>query len=231
MAIAIPALYDAQLGALQAQMRPKQDGATNIASFAAAPGGLANRMADIMDMLVNLIDAGPLTETAGGSAAQLTDVGAFTVVNSLVGATFTFDAATPTAALQGVVRTVVSNTADVIVFNEALPAVTAIGDFGALEYTSIDADLEAMKQGKGLADSASNPYGPGPNFVNAVIKLNELLDGAALPAYLNQASAEPFGLGSPHPGHGGNHGHGALILCADMLQIFRDAVAGYTAPA
>lgn len=232
MSISIPAIIDSQLAALQAEMRPVQDAATKTQSFAAAPGASANRIGDLLELLTDLIDSGTLTETAGGSDAQLTDLGAFTGVNSLVGATFTFDAATSTAALQGVSRTVISNTTDVIVFDRALPANTAVGDVGVLTFTTIDKDLEALKQGKGLGDTASNPYGPGPSMINALVVLIEQL-GGTLPPYLDPAApeAEPFGLGSPHGGHGGPYGHGGMIMLADALQVARDTVAAYTAPA
>jgi hypothetical protein len=211
-------------------MEPVQDGATFQDSFAAAPGGLGNRLADLLDILVSLIDSGTLTVTTGAETDGFTDAAAFTGVNSLVGATFTYAAATTTVALRGVTRTVVTNTVNKIFFDEATVANQA-GDTGTLEFTNIDADIAALRgEGRGLGDSQSNPYGPGPSYVNAVLKVLEAL-GVTPPAWLNTASAEPFGLGSPHAGHGGTHGHAALILASNMLQEVRDAVAAYTAPA
>jgi hypothetical protein len=103
-----------------------------------------------------------------------------------------------------------------------------------VEYTAVDADLLAMAGGKGLGDSASNPYGPGPSFVNAVVKIMQAV-GAAMPSYLDSqakitAIAQAFGVGSPHAG-AGSQGHGGAALIADMLQLARNAVAGYTKPA
>lgn len=366
MAIAIPALVDAQLVALRASMEPVQDGATFQDSFAAAPGGLANRMADMLDMLTSLCDSGTLTgvgihtavdatnniavaaaasdlattqtllnalrdgtgEAGGGApahfiivgasehigadvtnaltAAAATDLptsltlandiktefnghlllhaatghygpdlvntilspdatdlptaiilanelktkynlhlanikagstlsfvdnGAFTTANSLVGTTITFAAATTTAALRDLVRTVVSSSVNHLVLNEALPAEPVVGDTLTLEYTQADANITVLR-GTGVSfggTNPGNPYGYGPSFVDAVLTFLQS-QGVTPPSYLNTASAEPFGLGSPHAGHGGTHGHAALILASDMLQLVRDTVAAYTVP-
>jgi hypothetical protein len=233
MSISIPALIDTQLGALQATLRPKQDGATNIASSPVPPYVLGNRAADIMQLLTDLVDAAGLTAT-GGTAASVQDTGAFTGVNALVGAKVTF-VGNVTAALAGVETYVVSNTVNELFFAAgALPGTPAAGDTYSVEFTSVDADLAALANGKSLADSASNPYGPGPSFVNAVAKVMQAF-GATMPYYMNTqdkitAIAEAFGIGSPHAG-AGSQGHAGAALIADMLQQFRDAVAGYTAPA
>jgi len=364
MAISIPAILDTQLAALRASMEPVNDAATATDSFAVAPGAIANRCADLLDLLVSLIDSGTLTgvgvhtaadatntiavaadatnlatlqtllnamrdgtgEAGGGVAAHFLIVGAnehigadvtnaitaaaatdlatsitlandikaqynghlllnaatghygpeltntvvspdatvladcitlanelkakynlhcanigagsltsfidnaaITGVNSLVGATFTFDAATTTAALQGVSAVVRANGVNDIQFTSALPAVPVVGDDGVLAWTAVDTDIAAMRQGKGLGDMASNPYGFGPNFINAVMMTLERI--GTVPSWLTAAAAEPFGIGSPHAGHGGAQGHSSLILASQMLQEVRDAVAAYTAPA
>lgn len=232
MSISIPAILDSQLAALQAEMRPVQDAITKTQSHAVAPGAKANRIGDLLQLLTDLIDSGTLTATTGSETDGFTDSGAFTGVDSLVGATFTYDAATTTAALQGLSFTIASNTVNKITFTEAAPAANAVGDVGVITFTTIDKDLSALRQGKGLGDTASNPYGPGPSLINALAVLIEQL-GGTLPSYLNPAApeAEPFGLGSPHGGHGGPYGHGGMIMLADALQVARDTVAAYTAPA
>ena len=365
MAIAIPALVDAQLAALRASMEPVEDPATNVDSYAAAPGAIGNRCADMFDLLVSLCDSGTLTgvgvhtaadatnniavaaaatdlpsvqtllnamrdgtgEAGGGIAAHFLIVGAsehigadvtnvitaaaatnqatantlandlkaqfnghlllngatghygpeltntiispdatdlatsitlanelrtkynahcaninagslysvidnaaITGVNSLIGATLTFAAATTTVALRDVSRVVTRNGVNHVELSEALPALPVVGDTFTIAFTSVDADIAELRgTGRSYGASQSNPYGPGPSFVNAVLKVLGQL-GVAAPAYLNSASAEPFGLGSPHAGHGGVHGHAALILASDMLQQVRDAVAAYTVP-
>lgn len=234
MAIVIPAVVDTQIDNLRNELLPNPSAATDTEASSKPPIVKINRFADLLRILTDLIDSGTLTETAGGSAAQFTDAGAFTGVNSLVGATFTFDAATTTVALRGVSRRVASNTVNDLVFDTVLPANTAIGDVGVLEFTSIDKDLDAMEQTKGLGDGAPNPYGPGPSLANASIVLMTLL-GATLPPYLDGATgianAEPFGLFNMHGGGDGLYGHGGATLVADLIQQLRDAVAGYTAPA
>lgn len=233
MAISIPALVDTQLTALKNTLLPVQDVATNIASSAVPPYMLGNRAADLLTILTGLIDATGLTAT-GGTATSVQDTGAFTGVNSLVGAKVTFDG-NITAGLANVEGYVVSNTVNELFFAAGvLPATPAAGDTFAVEFASVDADLSAMAGGKGLGASSSNPYGPGPSFVNAVAKLIGAL-GATAPSYLDTqakitAVAEAFGVGSPHAG-AGSQGHGGAALVADMLQQARDAVAGYTAPA
>jgi len=233
MAISIPALLDTQLTALKATLLPKQDAATNIASSPVPPYVLGNRAADLLQLLTDLIDVAALTAT-GGTATSVVDTAAFTGVNSLIGCKVTF-VGNITAALAGVSAYVVSNTVDALFFAPgALPGTPAAGDTYAVEFTAVDADLAALAGDKGLGDSDSNPYGPGPSFVNAVVKVMQAV-GATMPGYLDTqdkitAIAEAFHVGSPHAG-AGSQGHGGAALIADMLQQARDAVAGYTVPA
>jgi hypothetical protein len=233
MAIVIPALRDTQLAALKATLLPKQDPATNIAASPVPPYVLGNRAADMIQLLTDLIDAAGLTAT-GGTVKSVQDTGAFTGVNALVGCKVTF-VGNVTAALAGVEAYVVSNTVNELFFAPgAIPATPQAGDTYSVEFTAVDVDLAALAGGKGMADSASNPYGPGPSFVNAVAKLMQAV-GATFPSYMDTqakitAIAEAFHVGSPHAG-AGSQGHGGAALVADMLQQVRDAVAGYTAPA
>lgn len=233
MAISIPALVDAQLAALRATLLPQFDAATNTSSSPAPPYVLGNRAADLMKLLTDLIDATGLTAT-GGTAASVQDTGAFTGVNSLIGCKVTF-VGNVTAALAGVEAYVVSNTVNELFFAAgALPGTPAAGDTYSVEFTAVDVDLEEMADGKAVGSSASNPYGSGPSFVNATAKLMTAA-GATFPDYMDTqdkitALATAFHIGSPHAG-AGSQGHGGAALIADMLQQFRDAVAGYTKPA
>ena len=124
MAISIPALVDAQINALRASVQPVVNATTNTASYILPPYARTKVAADLVRILTNLIDSGTLTAT-GGDTVTFTDTGAFTGVNSLVGCTFTFAAATTTAALRDISRTVISNTVNSIVLGTAgnpLPA-------------------------------------------------------------------------------------------------------------
>lgn len=229
MAIVIPAIVTTQINNLRAMVDPVVTAATNTASSPRPPMIQANKFADLVELLMNLIDSGTLTVTTGAETDGFTDAAAFTGVNSLVGATFTYDPATITVALRGVVRTVISNTVNKITFGLATVA-NQVGDTGVLEFTSVDADIGALRQGKATGDMAPNPYGPGPSIANIGLKVLTQM-GAAVPGYLGTASAEPFGLCSPHGGGDGAHGHAGGTLVGDLLERIRVAVAAYTAPA
>jgi hypothetical protein len=241
MAIAIPAPVDALLAALQAELRPKTDVATNTSSSPTPPYARGNRVADLLSLLTGLIDVSGLTAT-GGTANSVQDTGAFTGVNSLVGAKVTFVGDT-TAALAGVYAIVASNTVNELVFGAqvydasgnvlgALPGTPAAGDTYGVEYAAVDTELAVLSGGKGLGSSQSNPYSDGPTMAGAMVKLIELL-GGTLPSYLDPAApeAEPFGLLSPHGAGDGQYGHAGATLLADALQVVRDTVAAYTVPA
>jgi hypothetical protein len=230
MAISIPAILDTQIANLRAELEPVVDAATNTASSPRPPMVRSNRFADLVNLLCGLIDSGTLTATTGSETDGFTDSGAFTGVNSLVGATFTYAAATTTVALQGLSFTIQSNTVNKVTFTEAAPAANQAGDTGTIEFTSVDADIGSLLQGKSVGDSASNPYGPGPSIANLALKLLTQM-GATVPSYLNTASGEPFGFLSPHGGGDGAHGHAGATLVGDVLQRIRDAIAAYTAPA
>lgn len=171
-----------------------------------------------------------LANVAAGSARQVIDNAAFTGVNSLVGATITFAAATTTVALRDTTAVVTSNGVNDLQFGADLAAVPVIGDTWTISFTTVDADIDALRQGKGTGDMAPNPYGPGPSIANIGLKMLTQL-GAAVPGYLGTASAEPFGLCSPHGGGDGAHGHAGGTLVGDLLARIETAVAAYTVPA
>jgi hypothetical protein len=171
-----------------------------------------------------------IANISAGSLTSVVDNGAFTGTDALVGATITFAAATTTADLQGLSRTVVGSSANVLYLNTPLPTSPAIGDTFTLAYTVIDTDLASLRGGKNLGDSQSNPYGNGPALANALLKMIAGL-GATPSSYLDAAAAEPFGLFSPHGAGGGQWGHGGGDILAALLEEARDAVAAYTAPA
>lgn len=228
MAIAIPAIVDTQLTALRNSLLPKQDGATLIASSPLPPYAMANRAADVLRMLTDLIDAGPLTAT-GGTATQLQDTTAFTGVNTLIGAKVTFTG-NVTPALAGCVAYVISNTVTNLNFAPgALTGTPQAGDTYSIQWTAVDKDLLILEQGKTKGDTASNPYSAGPSLINALMVLIQQL-GGSLPSWLDTATVNPFHIGSPHAG-AGSQGHGGAMLIAEALLLARDQVAAYTKPA
>lgn len=215
MAISIPAALDAELLALRTAMLP-----TSNDTAPSVPYASSNRVADLLEQLTDLILSATLTAT-GGTALSVEDTGAFTGVNSLAGSTVTFDAATTTAALQGVSAVVLSNTVNACFFSAALPDTPVAGDEYVVTFTAIDDKLADLRGGRSLGGGQSNPYGYGPTFFNAASLVLGLL-GATVPAYLVTTGVEPFGSGSPHA-------QGTMY--ADALQRVRDAVAAYTVPA
>ena len=228
MAITIPALLDAQIGLIQAELRPIVDGSTNTSSLPLPPYGRAGRISDVLRLLTGLIDSGTLTAT-GGSATSVQDTGAFTGADTLIGCKVTFTG-NITAALANIEANVVTNTTDALNFAPgALPASPAAGDTYTVEFTLIDDQLAQLDKGKGLGASASDVYGFGPAMVQAFMLLIEQLNGT-MPSYLTITTANPFDMGSPHMG-GGTFGHAGGILLADALQVARDTVEAYTAPA
>ena len=99
MAIAIPTIVDTQIATLQAALLPHNTAATATSSSPLPPYVQANRIADLIRILTDLIDASGLTAT-GGSTTTVQDTGAYTTVNSLRGCTVTF-VGNVTAALAG----------------------------------------------------------------------------------------------------------------------------------
>jgi hypothetical protein len=192
---------------------------------------LVNHLKAIYNAHVGCID--------GASKYAVADLGAFTGVNSLVGAKVTF-AGNVTGALLGVTAKVVSNTTGVLVLTPVLSTPPRTGDHYAIEFVSVDDDLAVLDGAKGSGSSQSNPYSYGPNMLNAMIKIIVQL-GGVLPAYLTRTTdgvtkettydpAEAFGFGSPHAG-GSSGGHGGGYMLSAALQLVRDTVAAYTAPA
>jgi hypothetical protein len=228
MSISIPSIVDALLTAIKADLQPTFHSDTNTYSSSKPPYVLGNRAADLLRLLTGLIDTGTLSAT-GGTATSVQDSGAYTGVNSLVGAKVTF-AGNVTTALTGKSAYVVSNTVNALFFAPgAIPATPQSGDNYTVEYSAVDQDLVVLEGGKGFGDTQSNPYGAGPSLINAIMKLVVQL-GGALPSWLTFRAAEAFNVGSPHAG-AGSQGHGGAMLLASALQLVRDTVALYTKPA
>lgn len=106
-------------------------------------------MASVLDLLQDGLDTGTLTAT-GGTASSVQDTGAFGA-DEQVGNVVTFTG-NVTAALAGVAARVTSNTANELFFN-SLPDTPAVGDTFTVAGGLMDAAIEALREGHGLADS------------------------------------------------------------------------------
>jgi hypothetical protein len=228
MAISIPTNLDSDITSFRATLEPINVAATDQDLLPLPPCAQSNRVADLLRQLTGLIDSGTLTATAG-STTSVTDTGAFTTANSLIGCVVTFNG-NITAALASTTATVISNTTDVLNFAPGdLAATPQVGDTFTLEFTAIDSDLDALDGGLGLGSTAPGVYDNGPSMINAFMKLLDRI--GTVPSYLNTAAAEPYGLGNPHGGGNGITAHGGGALISAAVVACRDAVAAYTAPA
>jgi hypothetical protein len=228
MAITIGANLTADITTVRAKLEPTEDGTTYQKSCPNPPHAEGARIADVLRKLTDLIDSGTLTATAG-TATSVSDTGAFTTVNSLIGCKVTFDG-NVTAALADVEAYVISNTVNALTFAiGALPDTPAAGDTFVLEFTAIDSDLDVLDQGRGLGAGGAGIYQNGPTMLNAMMKLLERI--GTVPAYMVAAAAEPFGFCSPYGGGNGALGTGGGSLISAGIEACRAAVAAYTAPA
>jgi hypothetical protein len=113
---------------------------------------------------------------SAGGLTSVVDNGAFTTNGSLVGSTITFAAATTTAALRGLTRTITAHTnANHLLFHEALPTAPVIGDTWTLAFSVADAEIAVLRQGRGTGGMGPDPYKSGPNILNSMLKMLELL--------------------------------------------------------
>jgi len=169
-----------------------------------------------------------IADIDAGSVRSACDNAAITGVNSLVGATITFNG-NVTAALAGLTRVVNANSVNLLQFAEALPSAPAVGDTFTVDWSTVDKDLDVLTGGKGMGNSQSDPYGPGPSLINALMVIISQL-GGSLPAYMDaKTDAEPFSVGSPQAG-GGTLGSGGAALIADALEVMRTTIVAWTVP-
>lgn len=221
MAIAIPTVVDNRLASLKASILPHTDAITCTSAVSSLfPSG--NQIADLLELLTNLIDSGTLTATAG-STTSVTDAGAFTGVNSLIGCEITFDG-NVTAVLTGVSAIVLSNTVNTLTLDRTLSDAPQAGDTFTLVFAAVDPLISAIRGGKLMGEAGYDPYRSGLTVVAALYQLIEQL-GGVIPSWLK---TEPFTVGNPYAG--GSTGHGGSQLFASALQLARDTVAAYTAP-
>lgn len=111
-------------------------------------------------------------------------------VNAYVGATLTFDAATTTAALQGVTRTVKSNSATEFIV-DTLPAAPAVADEFTISGGPISGVITSLRDGKGRGDYLlAGVYGDNRVISDALSTLLQTLAGSTIPTrQLTRAAA------------------------------------------
>lgn len=163
------------------------DGAGSTVDLTAFDVGAVGNSIVFTESMANTTISGSGTLTGGSDGITLTATGNGTVstfvegastftANAHIGDTFTFDAATTTADLQGVVATVVSNTTTTLTFAENLPAATATGDDGILTSTSMSGAIAELRQGAGPADAPrGNVYGHSRTVADALNRLTTQL--------------------------------------------------------
>jgi hypothetical protein len=225
MTISIPTIVSTLLTNLKASLQGTYDSASGTYSYEHAPYLDACRAADYIEQLTDLIDVTVLSTSAPGTTTTLVDTGAYTGTNSLVGATIKF-VGNDTTQLAGVKAIVKSNTTGVLTFTTTLSNASTTGDQYGVEYTALDKLIDSARGKSGVAGSSECPYGDGRTLTNLVMSFYDLL-GAAKPASLTTASADPFDRGSPFMGNGG---HASAEWVAYILTDLQAKVAAYTKP-
>jgi len=129
----------------------------------------AQDMATVLDLLQDGLDQTSVLTATGGTTHSVQDTGAFTV-GQQVGNIITFDAATTTAALQGVSARVATNTVNELFFKDALPGTPVAGDEYTITGGIFDTHIADLREGKDLADSPSGSvYGEYRTVIDALL--------------------------------------------------------------
>ncbi len=163
MAIAIPAIVDAQLALIQAALRPVKDAATNTDSLSSPPYALGNRVADILRLLTELCGSGTLTGVGVHTAADAT--------NNIAVAAVATDLATSQTLLNamrdgtgeaggGVAAHFVIVGANEHIGADITNAITAIAAVGLPTALLLANDIKAQLNGHLLLNAATGHYGP-----------------------------------------------------------------------
>lgn len=177
MAISIPTVVGDYIDAVIASLTTGSALDSGPTIRAAAQNYLrAQDAATILELLSGLVTTGELTAAANGSTTTVVDgAGTFTP-GKWVGATLTFEADTTTAALQGLSRTVISNTDSTLTLGEALPAASATGDTFTVASNPVSVELDAIRQGQSGYDAPrGSVYSNHRTVLNAYTKFIQQL--------------------------------------------------------
>ena len=119
----------------------------------------AQDMATALELLAEALSQPGSLIASGGSTTTVVDANAAFVAGAQIGNTFTILTATE-AGIVGESRVVSANTTTTLTFVEALPATVTALDTYSIEATFLDASVDALRDGKGIADATpGNPYG------------------------------------------------------------------------
>lgn len=131
----------------------------------------AQDMATVLRLLQDALQTGNLTAVSGSTTTFVDGASTFTA-GAQVGNIAVFDAATTTAALQGVEVEIVANTTTTLTFAEALPAAVATGDVLTIRGNFVQSHIDDLDEGKGLAEApAGSVYGESRTVADALVRL------------------------------------------------------------
>ena len=175
MAIVLDTVVSDYLTAVKDALTTGTDTGSNM--NAAAQNYLrAQDMATVLDLLQQALSAStPLTAT-GGSTTTIVDGAATFVAGEQVGNTVTI--VTATEAIVGETAVVVSNDATTLTVSPAISATVTAADTYTIEATFLDAEIAALRDGRGVADATpGNPYGYNRNAINGITRAVQQLGG------------------------------------------------------
>ncbi len=118
----------------------------------------AQDMSSVLELLQNALDQPSDMTATGGTTTSVQDTGAF-IVNTQAKAVVTFDAATTTAALQGLSFEVVSNTTGALFFGETLPGTPVTGDTYTITSGLVQVAIDNLR---GPRDGSAQGIGAAP---------------------------------------------------------------------
>jgi hypothetical protein len=118
----------------------------------------AQDMATVLELLQDALSQPAALTAVSGTTLSVTDGASTFDADSQNGNTVVFDGNT-TAALAGVEAVVVDTTTDTLTFADYLPAAPAAGDTFTIRGTMFADGVDALREGKSLADApAGDPY-------------------------------------------------------------------------
>ena len=136
----------------------------------------AQDMSTVLDLLQDALSQSSALAAVGGTVRGVVDGAATFVAGTQVGNTVVFDG-NITASLAGESRRVAVNDTTTLTFEgDDLPAAPAAGDTYTIQGTMFSEFVDALREGKGLADApAGSVYGADRLAIGGIIKGVEVL--------------------------------------------------------